>query len=210
MGNGLTPGPVGGHVDGGELDSGTAALTTSPPPDVVGLDAGGGSASRTSPSMADRIVGYPRVRLGDRVEDGQCFSLVDTALRTAGAKGAADFGKVTPRADYVWGTPVRLANVRPGDVIQFRDYEYQRRVDTSNSDGSSAFQVDGQTRPHHTAVVESVDGNGALTALEQNSPVGTPVTRTQLFFLAGRTKSGSTTTTITVKGTTQFYRPQPK
>ena len=34
-------------------------------------------------------------RMGTRHGDGECFTLADDALKKAGAKSAADFGKVT-------------------------------------------------------------------------------------------------------------------
>ena len=46
--------------------------------------------------------------------------------------------------------------------------------------------------------------------MEQNAPEGSPVTRTHLFFTAGTTTSGNTTTTIRVRGTFWFYRPQAR
>jgi hypothetical protein len=58
--------------------------------------------------------------------------------------------------------------------------------------------------------VERVEGSGAITVLEQNSPVGSPVVRSQLFFLNTTGTSGRRTTTITVKGTFWFYRPQAR
>ena len=155
--------------------------------------------------MADQIVGYARHRIGQHVGDGQCFALADNALRGAGANSAADFGTVTPTADYVWGTSVNLSDLRIGDVIQFRNYHYLKRVD--NDDGS--FREDGGGRPHHTAIVERVDGDGALTVLEQNFE-GSPVRRSQLYFTSRTSTSGSQTTTITVTGTFWFYRPQAR
>jgi hypothetical protein len=208
MGNGHPPTPTNDLADPIRIDPGTTARIESPPPGPIGLDAKGGTPKQTQASMADQIVGYPRQNYGHRVGDGECFTLTDRALRNAGARSAADYGQVTPDADYVWGTSVTLANVRPGDVIQFRDYRYHRRVDVEDDNGSSWHEDDG-SRPHHTAIVERVDGNGALTVLEQNVE-GSPVRRTQLFFTSGTSTSGHQTTTVTVSGTFWFYRPQAR
>jgi hypothetical protein len=159
--------------------------------------------------MADLIVGYARRHRGAHVGDGECFALADQALQTAHARSASDFGTVTPDADYVWGTAVALNALQPGDVIQFRDYRFDRHVETNNADGSGSFHDDSQERPHHTAIVETVDGNGAVTVLEQNVQ-GSAVRRSQLFFSNGTTTSGNTTTRITVSGTFWFYRPQAR
>lgn len=190
------------------IDNGTLARTESPPPGPIGLDAKGGSAKQ--PSMADQIVSFPRHRLSQRVGDGECFTLTDTALHRAGAHGAAHYGTVVPDADYVWGTPVNLSDVRPGDVIQFRDYRFDREVETRQPDGSVTTDTSLQERPHHTAIVERVDGNGALTVLEQNSPDGSPVVRNQLFFSNTSVATGNRTTRISVQGTWWFYRPEAR
>ena len=185
------------------IDDGTLALAGTPLPGPVGLQAQGGSAA--SAGLAGKIIAFARGKIGQRFASGECFDLVDQALRSAGAKSAADFGTVTKGADYVWGTAVTFADVQPGDVIQFRNYRYDRTIDTDTS-----TDTDFQERPHHTAIVETVDGNGALTVLEQNVPDGSPGQRMQLFFSSATTKSGGKTTKIVVKGTVRFYRPQPR
>jgi hypothetical protein len=208
MGNGLTPAPVNELSEPIIIDSGTLTRTESPPPGPIGLDAKSGSP--TKPSMAEQIVSFAKSRSGQRVGDGECFALADKALRNAGAKSAEDYGTVTPDADYVWGTPVKLADVQPGDIIQFRGYAYERKIETNKSDGSSSWKTESQERPHHTAVVERVEGDGAITVLEQNAPQGSPGIRTRLYFSSGKSTSGDTTTTTTVTGTFRFYRPQAK
>jgi hypothetical protein len=190
------------------IDDGTSARIGSPTPGPIGMDAKNGSAKQT-PSIADQIVGYARRQHGSRVGSGQCFALVDTALRRAGAQSAADYGTVTPDADYTWGTPVSLTDLRPGDVIQFRDYSFRSVVVTDTGSSTVTEELEGE-RPHHTAVVERVDGNGAVTVLEQNAPERSPVTRTRLYFTAGTSTSGHRTTTVTVQGTFWFFRPEAR
>jgi hypothetical protein len=151
-------------------------------------------------------VAFARQRVGERVGSGECFDLADRALRDAGAKSAADFGEVTPNGNYRWGTSINLSQLRSGDIIQFRSYRFVRHI--TEADGS--WTEDFQERPHHTAIVDSIDGGGAVTVLEQNVPEGTVVTRCQLFFSNSQTNSDGTQTTITVHGTFRFYRPQPR
>ncbi|MPY91461.1 MAG: hypothetical protein GEU99_26575 [Luteitalea sp.] len=210
MGDGLTPAPANELGEPITIDEGTLPRTKSPTPGPIGLDAKGGSPKQTQASMADRIVSFPRQRVGQRVGDGECFTLADRALRSAGARSAADHGTVTPNADYVWGTRVGLADIRPGDVIQFRNYVYEREIDITNPDGSGPTDTAVQERPHHTAIVERVEGNGAITVLEQNHPGGSPVARNELFFSNSTRKDGNQTTTIRVRGTFWFYRPQSR
>jgi hypothetical protein len=207
MGGGRVPAT--GEV-GRTIDEGTLPRIGTPGPEVVGLDARGGGARPSEPSIADRIVSWTRRQRGDRIGDGECFTLVDRALRNAGAQSASHYGTVTPDADYVWGAPVSLDNLRPGDVVQFRDYSYDRVV-VSETQTETRRVEDGADRPHHTAVVEQVHGGGAVTVLEQNIPPGSgPVRRTQLFFVGGTTERGGDTTTITVRGAWWFYRPEAR
>ena len=192
------------------IDPGTSARIESPTPGPVGLDAKGGTPKQTQASMADQIVGFPRRHRGERVGDGECFTLADRALRNAGARSARDYGDVSPNVDYVWGTSVNLSDLRAGDVIQFRGYRFDREIVAHNADGSTTTTNDFQERPHHTAIVESVGANGAVIVLEQNSPAGSPVVRNQLFLSGGTREGGGQSTTITVQGTFWFYRPQAR
>jgi len=203
MGNGQHPGPAGTIGGSFPVDDGTLARTSSPPPPPIGLK--GGSAKGSEASIADQIVAYARQRLGQVVGDGECFTLVDRALRNAGARSAADFAPVTPDADYEWGTTVTLSDLRPGDVIQFRDYQCDVETQSRTEVASER-----QTRPHHTAIVERTGDHGAVTVLEQNIPEGTGVTRHVLRFTSGTWSSGVTTTTVQVQGTFWFYRPQSR
>lgn len=207
MGSGQPPG-----VDldsGGGIDPGTLPRIGSPTPAPIGLDSKSGSAKNSGPSMAERIVTFARQRRGERVGDGECYTLTDRALRGADARSASDYGTITPNADYVWGTEVPFADVRPGDVIQFRSYRFVKEV-VEETDSETRTTEEEQERLHHTAIVASVDGNGAITVWEQNSPEGSAVTQTQLFFRGGSSTSGRRTTTVTVSGRFWFYRPQPR
>lgn len=200
-----------GDFDGtASIDDGTLARTGSPLPGPIGLDAPSGSGKTPEPSMSVRIVGYARRHSGTRVGNGECFTLADRALKGAGAKSAGDFGTVTRDADYVWGTAVTLTDLQPGDVVQFRGYRYDRDVTIQNSDGSTTTETDYQERPHHTAIVEHVGANGAVTVLEQNAPDGSPVVRSQLFFKSTTVDENRRSSTIKVQGTFWFYRPQAK
>lgn len=207
----MAHGKASSGVDLDELDSiddGTSALTPSPTPGPIGLDAPSGGTQAPA-NLGEQVVTFARSQHGNRVGDGQCFALADRALRGARAKSAADYGSITPTADYVWGTSVTLAGLQPGDVIQFRNYSVTRVVVTRDSRQTTTEEIT-QERPHHTAVVDSVDGDGAVTVLEQNSPEQSPVTRTQLFFTSGTTTSGNRTITTTVRGTVRFYRAEAR
>jgi hypothetical protein len=205
MAYGLPPGPVndlGGLL---RVDDGTLARSETPSPVPLDVAAKGGSAKPTAATIAERVVTFARRNLGDRVGDGECFALVDQALRRAGAKSASHFGEITPDADYVWGTPVSRTDVQPGDILQFRDFVLD--VVVTGPDGTSTER---QTRPHHTAIVESIASDGAVTVLEQNVPRRAPVHRARLYVASATTTSGDTTTTVTVSGDVWIYRPEPR
>jgi hypothetical protein len=192
------------------IDDGTSPRAEAPAPGAIGLQAKGGSPKPATPvSIAERVTAFARQRLTQSVGNGQCFTLADRALAAAGAMSAADFGEISPDADYVWGSPVSLADLRPGDLVQFRDYAFTRTVVTDNASGTSTAETGGD-RPHHTAIVEQVGAGGAVTVLEQNAPVGSPVSRNTLYFAASTTTSGDTTTTVQVSGTWWFYRAQAR
>ena len=75
------------------------------------------------------VVQFARTNLNRRVgRRGECFDLADRALRAAGALSADHYGAITRDADYVWGLRVMLSSVRPGDIVQFRNY----RADINN------------------------------------------------------------------------------
>ena len=209
MGNGLLPGPVNGPGSP-DLDEGTLPRAGTPLPGSIGLDAKGGGKNAPQPSMSDRVLAFARQRRGQAHGNGECFTLADGALRNAGAKSAADFGQVTPDADYVWGTAVTRTDLRPGDVIQMRDYHVEVNSTTEHPDGSADIDTREEERPHHTAIVESIGTNGRVTVLEQNFPVGQGVTRHVLHLTSTTYSSGSTTTQVAVRGTFWFYRPEAR
>jgi hypothetical protein len=206
---GHTPGSANEFGGALELDEGTNARTETLPPGTIGLDAPSGGGSNAT-GVADRVLGYARRQRGSRIGDGECYTFADTALTTAGARTAKDYGTVNKHADYIWGSSVSLSDLQPGDVIQMRDYRFDREVDVNNPDGSGSTKSDFQERPHHTVIVDTVDGNGAVTVLEQNAPKGSAVRRSQLFFADSTTKDGNRKTTIKVQGSFWFYRPQAK
>jgi hypothetical protein len=207
LGNGQIPGSTDGPSGTIVIDNGTLARTESPDPAPVGLDAGGGGATA---DVAARVLGFARRQHGNRVGDGECFALADRALASARAKSASDFGSVADDADYVWGTAVAISALQAGDIIQMRDYRFDREVNVDNPDGSGSTNTSFQERPHHTAIVETVNGNGSVSVLEQNAPRGSAVLRSELFFTNSTTTAGRRTTTIRVQGTFWFYRPQPR
>src|SRR5208282_4512701 len=81
-------------------------------------------------ALGAKVVAFACAHLHKKVGDGECFALADKELRRAGAKSVSDYGKITDDADYVWGDPVDLQDVAPGDVIQFRYLDVDTKVET--------------------------------------------------------------------------------
>lgn len=185
LAEGDRPGPVG------------MSTPTTPPEE---LNAGGAVD-------AQKILNYASSNGGKVVGSGECFDLADKALKDAGAKSAADFGTVVKDADYIWGSAVDLASAKPGDIIQFTGYSFEMEIDTPKDTTSKNGD-----RPHHTAIIKSIDGDGRITVWEQNIPPSTkaPVTANPLYFQSYEKTDGEDKTTVKVKGTFKFYRPQPK
>ena len=131
----------------------------------------GGDPGQNPADLNTQVLNYALSQLGQQVGDGQCAALADTALKSAGALSFSDLGPTGDDADYVWGNLVATlttvdhlsANIAPGDVIQFRDATFV--TTTVNPDGSWSQST--MMFPHHTAVVELVNGN-AITLLQQN------------------------------------------
>jgi len=115
------------------------------------------------PTANRKLLDYVNARIGQRVGNGQCASMVSQAFRDLSIRDyPAENGD-----DYVWGTfiteirPGRLPKVAilPGDVLQYRDTKFEGR----NKSGGT-YKTSGG---HHTAVVSSVSGQN-LYLLQQN------------------------------------------
>ena len=177
-----TAGPFGHQAQTGATTRRTAITDedVSTGPIGVGAKKSTPPAAPKDANLGAQIVAFAVSKSGQRVGDGQCFALADQALKALGARSAADFGTVTAVADYKWGAQVSLADVRPGDIVQFRKFKSTRRDDAE--DGWFKEFTKERGDPNHTAIVVSVDGNGLLTVIEQNAPPGSGVHKAQLGF----------------------------
>src|SRR5262249_47977681 len=124
------------------------------------------------PTLLEKVTAYCREHKGEQVGAGECANLAEAALRAAGAK---ERGPDDPGAGaYVWGKLVlrleryggkltssgKREEIKPGDIIQFRDVKFQWRQ------GNRTYTT---SMPHHTAVVVGVADKGrTLRLLHQN------------------------------------------
>lgn len=130
-----------------------------------------GASQDADSGLGAKIVAFCQQHVGEKVGTGQCASLAGCALEDAGAMGR---GPDSPgKEDYTWGEPtlivlagkgqVAFANgtptdLRPGDIIQFRDAKFVHH------EGSSYWW---KGFPHHTAIVASVQDD-TVNVFEEN------------------------------------------
>jgi hypothetical protein len=177
------------------------------------------STPQSADEIGAQIVAFARDRMGNEVGDGECYDLADQALHSAGARSAPDYGEITADADYVWGQPIPLSQARPGDIVQFHNFNIVTTV------VASTRLLDGRTyttqtweqdqREHHTAIVEQNLGT-SLSLLEQNvPPQGMRVQRTIVPVISATLNrvegdpNAWGTTQIDVAGDVRVYRPVP-
>ncbi len=179
-------------------------------------------------ALGARIVAYAKANLGSQVGDGECYALADKALSDNSAKSAPHFakpGENTPKnwgdADYRWGTLVDLKSVRPGDILQFRNFKSTIRTRTEKVTKTAdkilteitTSEAD-YSAPHHTAIVEQNLGNGEVIVLEQGESTGRIVVRSTIAVSGkncGPLKEGmpEVTARCVISGTVKAYRAVP-
>jgi hypothetical protein len=177
-------------------------------------------ARRADPpaGLGPKVVAYAASRQGQLVGDGECFTLAVEALSYAGARTAYAYGDVTPDADYVWGRPVGLGRLQPGDVLQFRNFRTVTRVTTlmQTADGavSRSESVAVEERDHHTAIVEQAQGD-TVVVLEQNiDPAGRVVQRNRIVLGShvddqpDPAHASRVVTQVSVQGDVKAYHPE--
>ena len=96
-----------------------------------------------TPGLNKKVLGFASARQGEKVGDGECWTLAARALEKAGARrdGIYRFGRELGPRDVIF----------PGDVIQFEK-----------------VKIGSATMPHHTAVVYEVLGSDKLEIIHQN------------------------------------------
>ncbi len=162
------------------------------------------------------IAGFAIRAQGREVGDGECFSLADQALTYANARSAAYYSEITPDGEYVWGKPIRLADARPGDILQFRNYHIQRHITTTtHGDDGAISQMQSQEieeRDHHTAIVTANLGTSLAIAEQNVEPLGRVVQQNTIDIASGTREDTNantqTTTEVFVDGEIRAYRPQ--
>jgi len=175
-------------------------------------------------ALPDDLVAWSVKRIDTKIGDGECWTMLETALKDCGGKTSTQImGKVGPDDDYIWGAPVKdlRRDVIVGDILQFRNFAWEDRTEVKTTHPDGSWETGGTTverRPHHTALVEAVVGQGVVDVLEQNVPGGDPIHRKRLHivsFLGPKVKKAlpngdvvETTPNHRVTGTVWVYHPQ--
>lgn len=154
-----------------------------------------------------RVFNYVNGKRGQQDGNGECWTLAENAMVSAGARTSTDLtpsGGNFADADYVWGTAIALNEIQAGCVLQFRDYVCR----VTQADGSwQEFSYS-----HHTSVaIAAPNGQGVVRVLHQNVPDGDAerklVVENEVPTRNSNTTSGGNTTTTTVSGSIWAYRP---
>lgn len=138
------------------------------------------AAQADSPSPLNlRILDFCRHSIGRKVGTGECADLAYRAMLSAGAESPDNYKDDPKPGDYVWGKLVyghqikagdhfekgERTDVQPGDIIQMRDVIIEHEESTEDTITKETVDAD-----HHTAVVESVTGDGlTYHIIEQNA-----------------------------------------
>ncbi len=121
------------------------------------------------PTLNQKVLDFCNTNRGSSVGTGECWDLAELALADAGARTSTQIMGPTAvsraNADYIWGTPTTLRDIKPGDIIQYKNFVVD--TDVTAADGSG---YDQQTSlPHHTAIVAEVYPRGKVKVWEQNN-----------------------------------------
>ena len=178
---------------------------------IVGLECQGWRAEAAGTVQPAIRVGVRTSGGGQVHGDGECFTLVDDALRSAGAKSAADFGQVAPgrrlhlgRGGGTYRAAGRATSSRCATTMPTSN------THTDHPDGSAAtdtrMRIGRTTRPSSNRIGTTVGSR----CWSRTIPDGTAVTRNVIHLTDATYVVGLHHDTGEVSGTFWFYRPQAR
>ena len=157
-------------------------------------------------TLNQEILAFSKSKKGLKVGRGECWDLAEQALTYAGAKNSANYRSKTRNGNHIWGKQVSLNQVKPGDVIQYRNFRGTRRkTQASGSWSELRFEA-----PHHTAILAKPLAHGAWEVFHQNNQGQQFVTRDTIFLQDSEYSEGDETVRISVEGKYWIYRPQKR
>jgi hypothetical protein len=134
------------------------------------------AAAAPAPTTNEKIAAFCKSKLGEPVGGGECAHLASEALKSVGIPRRAEKDAPNP-GDYVWGDLVlvydasakpplshgKLADLKPGDIIQYRDTKWAGPKRTARGTYTA-------TAGHHTSVIRAVEDKGkTIKIYQQNS-----------------------------------------
>lgn len=137
--------------------------TTTPPPVKPPTE-----APKTS-SLRDEILRIARLKLDQKVGDGECGTLLVAVLKEAKAKD----GVFPSNGDYDWGDQINFPTqpALPGDLIQMVNLKLELKTPTRTGEWFTDSQ--------HSAIIEAVNGM-KLSLIQQNDGGKKFVTRGEI------------------------------
>jgi hypothetical protein len=133
------------------------------------------------PALNVNVTNFAVQHLSEKIGNGQCWTLAERALESAGAQPASGyvFGRLLPKSE-TW---------LPGDIIQFTNCQFVNVEPTRRSTMTVGT-------PNHTAIVYAIK-DGLVTVLQQNVNGDKHV------------QTGVLNFSQMVSGNLQVYRPVP-
>ncbi len=156
-----------------------------------------------------QVLAYAQAHVNHIVGDGQCATLAQDAVQSAGGVPFYQLGPTGPNASYVWGRPVatltpgngNTAGIQAGDILQFTNVTEVDTMIVRDARGQVLQNVTTTRTPaHHTAIVSQVGGDANrydLQVLQANVRLfaGEPLPFQQM--VQGGTVWGGTSTATT-------------
>jgi hypothetical protein len=156
--------------------------------------------------LNEKVLAFARSKVGEQLGNGECWTLANDAILSAGGRSSPAYRDFPDRGDHVWGDLVYAVTAKdgkltddttagkkmaPGDIVQFRDARFE-----GPRPGGGTYSM---TAPHHTAVVAAVGADGkTLGILHQN-------------WSGKKTVAEATTALRDLKGGwVRVYRPLPR
>lgn len=128
------------------------------------------------PTINQRVSKWALAHLGRKVGKGECWDLPEEALKNSGAQTSGDFGDLNNKLykDYRWGKSEDLADIKRGDILQFRNHLVTTTTKSTyrfmNGDEVIVTQPAFAKRgPQHSAIADAnLDADGSVRTFEQH------------------------------------------
>lgn len=172
-----------------------------------------------SADIRNKVIGYAEGNRRQQDGNGECWTLAENALKSAGAKtswelATPDQKKFFDDADYTWGKKINLSEIKPGCILQFRNYKVSIKRTTTEPDGGTSWKTESFNYGHHTSIAISEIKSKTVRVLHQNVPDGDKkrklVIEGDIYTESYRDNKKPVSTELVVTGKVWAYEPIPK